>query len=129
MTPLSNRSWTWSFIISFSKFPRSPKENEIINDHVQDLFERGVIEKSHSPYSSYPFCVSQTDHEGNPKVRIVFNYTKLTEVLKPLSYPLPRIDNLLAKLRGKKFLSNLDLKNAYHQIPLDESSKQYTAFT
>ncbi len=115
-------------IVIKPKFPRSFKENQIIDEHIQDLLERGVIQRSSSPYSCYPFIVYQNDHEGNPKVRIVFNYTKLNTVLRPLSYPLPRIDNLLAKIRGKRFLSNLDLKNAYHQIPLDDSSRQYTAF-
>ena len=41
------------------------------------------------------------------------------------TYPLPKIDNLLASLgRGKSF-SKLDLAHAYQQIPLDEASKKY----
>ena len=41
------------------------------------------------------------------------------------TYPLPRIDDLLASLgRGKSF-TKLDLAHAYQLIPLDEESKKY----
>lgn len=36
---------------------------------------------------------------------------------------------ILDRLRNARFLSSVDLKNAYWQIPLDEKSKEKTAFT
>ena len=40
-------------------------------------------------------------------------------------YPIPRIEDLLAKLAGGKQFSKLDLSQAYQQVPLEESSQQY----
>ena len=41
------------------------------------------------------------------------------------SYPLPRVDELLANLAGGQYFSKLDLSQAYLQLPLDEVSKEY----
>ena len=40
-------------------------------------------------------------------------------------YPIPRIEYLLAKLAGGKRFSKLDMSQAYQQLLLDESSRQY----
>jgi len=52
--------------------------------------------------------------------KLIINKAAKTEV-----YPLPRVDDLLAKLAGGTAFSKLDLANAYQQVPLDEASKQY----
>ena len=41
------------------------------------------------------------------------------------TYPLPRIDDLYASLAGGQSFTELDLKNAYLQIELEEESKKY----
>ena len=41
---------------------------------------------------------------------------------------MPRIDDTLDKLCGKKFFSTLDLASAYYQMELEESAKEKTAF-
>ena len=38
------------------------------------------------------------------------------------------MDAILDKLRRAKYISKVDLKNAYFQIPLDEESRKYIAF-
>ena len=45
------------------------------------------------------------------------------------AYPLPNIQDILRKLRKAKFISTLDLKSAYHQVPLAEEARTITAFT
>ena len=49
--------------------------------------------------------------------------------MKKDSYPLPRIQEALESLVGTDNFSCLDLKSRFWQIKMDESSKQYTAFT
>ena len=41
------------------------------------------------------------------------------------TYPLPRIDELLANLSGEKYFSKLDMSQAYLQLPLDKQSREY----
>ena len=44
------------------------------------------------------------------------------------AYPLPRIDDVVNKISTYSVYSTLDLKSAYHQIPLKAEDKLYTAF-
>jgi hypothetical protein len=50
-------------------------------------------------------------------------------VTKRDSYPLPYIDAILSRLREAKYISTIDLKNVYWQIPLETKSREKIAFT
>ena len=43
-------------------------------------------------------------------------------------YPLPKIDEMLAKLRGAKVFSTIDLRSGYYHIGLTEASRPKSAF-
>ena len=40
-------------------------------------------------------------------------------------YPIPRVQDLFAKIGGGKTFTKLDLSQAYLQVPLDKESKKY----
>ncbi|KAK9752053.1 Reverse transcriptase (RNA-dependent DNA polymerase) [Popillia japonica] len=61
--------------------------------------------------------------------RFCVDYRHLNQVSERDAYPLPYVNNTLDKLRDAKFLSSLDIRSAYWQIPIAEQSRQYTAFT
>ena len=62
----------------------------------------------------------------NGGVRLCGDYKLTVNQASPVdSYPLPRVDELLASLSGGKFFSKLDLSQAYLQLPLDEQSREY----
>lgn len=109
-------------------FNLSERENEVINDNVQELLSKNLIEPSSSAWSANPFLVPNRDELGQLKYRMVLDYRKLNDVTKPLAYPLPRIDTIINKLRKAKFISCLDMASGYHQLALDEDSKEKTAF-
>ena len=46
-------------------------------------------------------------------------------VAKLNTYPLPRIEGLFSSLSAGKYFSELDLTQAYLQLPLDEASRKY----
>ena len=50
----------------------------------------------------------------------------INRVSKLDRYPIPRIEDLFAKLSGGVLFSKLDLSQAYQQLELDEESKHYT---
>ncbi len=52
----------------------------------------------------------------NGKFRLVVDYGRLNKVTVRQIWPAARIDNLLAELAGSKFLTTLDLQNAFHQV-------------
>ncbi|XP_037509143.1 uncharacterized protein K02A2.6 [Rhipicephalus sanguineus] len=53
--------------------------------------------------------------------RLTVNVATVTE-----QYPLPRVDDIFARLNGGEVFSTLDLTQAYNQLPLDNESKKLT---
>ena len=103
----------------------SPIMRQIAIDTIKELLEMGIIEKSASAWSSAPVMVKKSDGT----TRFCIDYRDLNKVTKKDAYPIPSMGSILDKLRSAKYISKIDLKQAYHQIPLEESSKQYTAFS
>jgi len=85
----------------------------------------GVIEPSTSPWSSPVVIAKKKD--GRP--RFCIDFRKVNEVTEKDAYPLPQVEATLDKLRGAKYLSTIDLKNGYWQVPLASGSRPITAFT
>ncbi|MCP5008180.1 MAG: hypothetical protein GY941_30240, partial [Planctomycetes bacterium] len=54
-------------------------------------------------------------------VRIVFDYRRLNAITVRNRYPIPTTPELLAKFKGKSWISSLDLKGGYWHIPIKES--------
>ena len=78
-----------------------------------------------SPCSSCPVPVLK----ANGKLRLCIDYREVNNVTKKDAYPLPHMDFILDNLRNAKYLSKIDMSQAFHQIPLDENSKEITAFS
>lgn len=102
----------------------SPYKLEILNKELDRMLELGVIRPSSSPWASPVLIVEKSN--GEP--RLCFDGRKLNSVTKKCAYPLPIVDHILNKLSGAKFLSSIDLKSAFWQIPLDPASCEKTAF-
>lgn len=100
------------------------KEREILNNEIDKLFQNNLIEHSQSPWSSPVVLV----RKPNGGIRCCIDYRKLNRITKKDSYPLPRIDDALDRLRGARYFSTLDCDQAFHQIEVEENSKDKTAF-
>ena len=61
--------------------------------------------------------------------RFYLDFSKVNKITKKDLYPIPLMNEILDTLRSAKFISKIDLKSAYLQIPLEENSKPITAFT
>lgn len=103
----------------------SPYMLKILNAELDDMLKLGVVEESHSPWNSPVLLVKKSCGE----YRFCFDGRPLNEVTKHDSYPLPQIDRILNLLRDAKYISSIDLRKAFWQIPLDEASKEKTAFS
>lgn len=102
----------------------SPKLREILHKGLDEWLECGVVEPSRSPWRSSILLVKKS----NKDYRWVVDFRELNKKSKPDAYPMPRVNEILDSLRDAKYLSSIDLKSAYFQIPLDKASREKTAF-
>ena len=62
----------------------------------------------------------------NGRVRICGDYrVTVNQAIKVDSYPLPRVEELFSALAGGKYFTKLGMSQAYLQLQLDDTSKQY----
>jgi len=107
---------------SFNKDDRKFIENEL-----RSLLEEGKIQKSCSPWRAQVLVAK--DEYDRHRQRLCMDYSQTINLFTHLdAYPLPRIDDMVNKLSKYKVFSTYDLKSAYHQIPLLECERKYTAF-
>ena len=106
------------------QYPMSPYMSQILNRELDEMLQLGVVEPSQSPWSSPVLLVKKS----NGEFRFVFDGRFLNNITKFDSYALPSIDKILSSLRNAKFISSIDLRKAFWQIPLDECSKDKTTF-
>ncbi|KAH8346422.1 hypothetical protein KR084_011570, partial [Drosophila pseudotakahashii] len=86
---------------------------QIISDQVDELLRDGRIEPSRSPHSAPIVLVRKKTGE----MRMCVDFRQLNAHSVPDAYPLPRIHHILERLRNARYISTLDLKNGYWQIP------------
>lgn len=109
---------------------RIPQAHKIIMEEIlKEYEEQGLIEKCQSSYNSPVILIEKKTEGKETKYRLVIDFRKLNEITELTNFPIPLIDDIINGLSGCKFFSTLDIKGAFHQILLEESSRDYTAFT
>ena len=85
-----------------------------VKTEIQKMLNQGVIQKSHSPWSSPVVMVRKKDD----KWRFCIDYRKLNAVTRKDAYPLPRIDATPELLLGSRLFTTLDLASGYWQVEM-----------
>ena len=102
----------------------SPKGLDELKNQLKDLTDKGYIQPSVSPFGAPVLFVPKKD--GG--MRMCVDYRALNRVTVHNRYPLPRIDELLDRLRGARFFTKIDLRSGYHQIRVHPQDVHKTAF-
>ena len=101
-----------------------PDDTKFISQEISRLLADGIIERSQSPWRAQVLVV----RSNNGKNRLVVDYSTTINRFTYLdAYPLPNIENLVSEISTYSFFSSLDMKSAYHQVPIHDVDKQYTA--
>lgn len=103
----------------------SPYMLSHLNKELDKMLKLDVVEPSSSEWSSPVLLVKKSSGD----FRLCFDGRKLNSVIKKDAYPLPRIDRILQMLGNARFMSSVDLRSAFWQIPLSNESKEKTAFS
>ena len=122
----------------------SLKHQQFVHKEVAKLAKAGTIHRSLSQYASPVVVVPKkapTDAPIEEKHRMAIDYRRLNNQMPFVKcvdsntkgaislIPLPKIDELFARLNGAKIFSAIDIRQGYHHIALSEDTIPRTAFT
>lgn len=102
----------------------SPREMDELRKQLNDLIEHGFIQPSTSPYGAPVLFAKKKDGS----LRMCVDYRALNRITIKNKYPLPRIDELMDRLRGATCFSTIDLHSGYHQVRIQPEDVPKTAF-
>jgi Reverse transcriptase (RNA-dependent DNA polymerase) len=97
---------------------------EIIKNHVEMLLRQGIIAPAQSPWAANVVLVKKKDNSH----RCCIDYCGLNDVSRKDAYALARTDVCLDALAGSVWFSTLDMKSSYHQVEMEPSDADKTAF-
>lgn len=96
-----------------------------IERQCNELLELDVIEPSHSQWSSPIVPV----RKKNGDLRMCIDYRKVNSVTKQDRFPMPNLTDSIYAACNMKYFTSLDLIKGYYQVPIEENSRPYTAFS
>nr|GFA81919.1 putative reverse transcriptase domain-containing protein [Tanacetum cinerariifolium] len=102
----------------------STSEMKELLDQLQELFDKGFIRPSSSPWGAPVLFVKKKDGS----FRMCIDYRELNKLTVKNRYPLSRIDNLFDQLQGSSIYSKIDLRAGYHQLRVREEDIPKTDF-
>ena len=102
----------------------SAEELRVLREYLDKYLARGWIRKSESPAGAPILFVPKKD--GG--LRLCVDYRALNKVTIKNRHPLPLISETLDRLGGAAVYTKLDLRDAYHRIPIAEKDIWKTAF-
>jgi hypothetical protein len=81
----------------------------VVDDQIEDMLNKGIIEPSMSPLSSSIVLVRKKTKDGSVKYRFCVDYRALNAVTKPDAYPIPNIMDTVDLVGHSKIFSVLDM--------------------
>jgi hypothetical protein len=111
--------------IAKSPYRMSSDELDEWEKQLKKLLEQGFVQRSASPWGSPVLFMEKKDDTK----RMCIDYRMLNSMTIKNKYPLPRIEDLLDRLKKAKFFSKIDLRSGYHQMKIREQDIPKTALT
>ena len=106
----------------FRRIP--PPQVDEVREHLK-MLDAGVVQPSNSPWCNAVVLV----RKKNGSLHFCIDVRRLNALTVKDSHPLPRICEILESLAGAAHYSTFVPNSGFWQVPVDEESKQYTAFT
>ncbi|RAL60082.1 hypothetical protein DID88_000708 [Monilinia fructigena] len=105
-------------------YKMSLEQLEVIKEYLTENLSKGFIEPSQAPFAAPTLFV----RKPNGSLRFCIDFRLLNSLTRKDRYPLPLIDETLARLAGAKIYTKLDIRQAFHRIRMDPASEEYTTF-
>jgi len=103
---------------------QSTDELRAVKQYLVENLHKGFIEASQAPFAAPILFVKKADGS----LRFCIDYRKLNTLTRKDQYPLPLIEETLARLRRARVFTKLDIRQAFHRIRVDPDSEELTTF-
>ncbi|GKA49749.1 putative reverse transcriptase domain-containing protein [Tanacetum coccineum] len=113
-----------ALLVVKSPYRLAPLEMLELLNHLKELYEKGFIRPTHSPWGAPMLFVKKKDDD----LRMCIDYRELNKLTIKNHYPLFRFDDLFDQLQGACCFSKIDLRSGYHQLRVREEDTPKTAF-
>ena len=100
-----------------------------MKDAIKKLEKKGIIERvpENQPTQWVSLVVVLPKSDGT--VRLCANIRMANQVIERVRHLIPTVEGISLNLNQAKYFTNLDLSQAYHQLPLDEQNIIITTFS
>nr|GEW13013.1 hypothetical protein [Tanacetum cinerariifolium] len=102
----------------------APSKMKELSEQLQELFEKGFIRPSSSPWGATALFIKKKDGS----FIMCIDYRELNKLTVKNRYPLPWIDDLFDQLQGSSVYSKIDLRSGYHQLRVRQQDVLKTTF-
>ena len=104
----------------------SPEHCAAMDEEIADMVRVGVIQVAEE--AIVVSCVHMVKKPNGRGWRMTVDYRRINACIQPESWPFPRIDDLIHRVRGATVFGCLDLLKGYWQVPLHENARKFLAF-
>ncbi len=111
-------------IVSWSRNIRCRQDMEDFNILVEQMEKDGKLEQSTSMWLN-PVVLTR---KKSGEMRFCLDLRRVNEIVELDGFELPKTQEILRTLNGKKYFTKLDLKDGFFQVKLDDKAKEKTAF-
>src|SRR5208282_3751563 len=92
--------------------------------YIVENLGNGFIEPSQAPFAAPILFVRKADGS----LRLCIDFRKLNNLTKKDRYPLPLLDETLARMGNARIFTKLDIRQAFHRIHMHPDSEDLTTF-
>ena len=102
----------------------SAEELQTCKQYLIENLNKGFIAPSQAPFAA-PILFAR---KANGGLRFCVDYRKLNAVTRKDRYPLPLLEETLARISRAKIFTKLDIRQAFHRVRIDPASEDLTTF-
>ncbi|XP_060076193.1 uncharacterized protein K02A2.6-like [Ylistrum balloti] len=106
------------------RIPYSLREK--VGAKLDELEDQDIIEKVNDPTPWVSPVIVVPKPNGD--IRICVDMRQANQAIVRERHPIPTVDEILYNMNGSTVFSKLDMKYGYHQIELEDSSREITTF-
>ena len=92
---------------------------------IDDFLEKEIITPFRSPYNAPAMLVPKK----NGQLRLVIGYRQFNKQTIKSTWPIPPIKEIFDTLEDSAYFTSIDMSAEFYQVPMKESSQDYTAFS